>query len=115
MNLKWTKNALKISEKEFFDEIDRMLGILQLVKPKRFYVDTNNLSEILEGETLKLFLNKVVSVYKKIGLKKLSVYIGDDLFRQIFVSHVLEEERKIMPINAKYFKNKDEAKRWINE
>lgn len=61
----------------------------------------------------KKYLKKMIPAFKTASLKKLAVLINEDLFQQIFVSHLLEEEMKHIPFEAKYFKNLNEAEEWL--
>ncbi|MBN2892147.1 MAG: hypothetical protein JXL97_09785 [Bacteroidales bacterium] len=113
LNIVWNKNALKITEKIILSEIQKISKLVLELKPKVMYVDICSLQAILVDETKKLFLEKMIPAYQNADIKLLAVCTGEDLFKQLFVSHILEEEMKQVNFQAKYFKTKNEAEDWL--
>jgi len=111
----WNKNSLKITDNYFNKELLRLSEILISIKPEKFFVDIENLNHYITPENQNDFLKIMIPTYKKIELKKLSVFLGEDLFKQFFVSDILSEEKKQINFQAQFFNNIHTAKKWILE
>jgi hypothetical protein len=111
----WNKKALNITDIHFNKELLRLSEVLLYLKPKKLFVDIVNLNHYITPENQNDFLQIMIPTYKKIDLKKLSIFLGEDLFKQFFVSDLINEEQKQINFQAQFFNNIYTAKKWIME
>jgi hypothetical protein len=113
LNVVWNENAKNITEKVFLKEIDRLAKLISEISPEKIFGNMVNLSELISEEGQEKYLKKMIPAFKTASLKKLAVLTNEDLFQQIFVSHLLEEEMKQIPFEAKYFQKMNAAEEWL--
>jgi len=113
LNFFWNERAKKISENKFFDELKFLSAEILKARPKTIIGDIENLQEIVVGENMIKFMQIMVPTYQAVELKRLAVYTGEDLFKQLFVDQIFEAEKKVLKFKAKYFSKKEEMFKWI--
>lgn len=111
----WNKKALNITDIHFNKELLRLSKVLLYLKPEKLFVDIVNLNLYITTKNQNDFLQIMIPTYKKIDLKKLSIFLGEDLFKQFFVSDLINEEQKQINFQAQFFNNIYTAKKWIME
>ncbi|MBN2662554.1 MAG: hypothetical protein JXR68_02790 [Bacteroidales bacterium] len=111
----WNKNSKKITEKEFFIELERLAKLIEKHKPKKILGNIQELGHLLVDEGVGKYMKIMIPAYKNSNLQKLGVVVGEDLFKQLFVEHLFENAMKIHNFKGNFFKTPEEALKWINE
>ena len=108
----WKETSTDLSDNTFKDQLNKFRELIVQYKPKGVTVDTTKFlfpltPEIQQwvGET---FFPPIIAV----GVKKYALQVSPDIFAQVSVESVIEEESKDQFI-TKYFDNLESAKQWV--
>lgn len=111
----WNKNSEKITEKEFYIELERIAKLIDEHKPKNILGNIIKLSHLIIDEGVIKYMKIMIPAFQNSNLQKLAVVVNENLFKQLFIEHLFENAMKVHNFKGNYFKTPEEALKWLNE
>lgn len=106
------KNVFPSSE-EYRHVLNKALEIVSKHKPKAWLSDMSN-ENVVRSEDNKWVQEFVIPTAYKNGVKKAAFVLSESVFTKMHADNLKKAAEKLGTIEIKYFKNKDEAYKWIN-
>jgi len=105
------KAAADLSEDEYKKDVLNWADCLQKYKPSRQLVNEKEFKYSVVPD-LQIWVNQVlVAPAIKDGMKKVAFVVADDIFPQVSIEQLMEENK--LPLEMKYFQTQKEARAWL--
>ncbi len=112
--LNWNKKSRKIKFNEFFNELKKLSENINQVKPEKIHIYIENLNSSVLDERNDEIIDLLVNALSSGKVKKIAITVGEkDLFKSFYAEQLIEEIKKKLEVDAKFFKNSAEAKKWL--
>lgn len=111
LQIDWTLNTSEMREQDFKDVLLEILEFIKKERPTWYLANTQDFQFSIVPEVQdwanEVFIPQIV----ELGVKKMAVILSSDIFAQVSVQQVLDDDRSEM--QSAYFDKVDEALKWL--
>lgn len=113
IKIQWLASSEKMSEEDFKQEIEGEKKALEEVKPKSILADTLQMGFAIPPDLQEWHNNLIFPVFESIGLRKLAILVSHDLFVQVSIEQLIDENNSNAGFKTKYFDSEENAINWL--
>lgn len=110
----WQPESSQMKEVNFKDQIKGERAAVDKFSPKYIIANTIDFGFPITPDLQEWHNNFLFPIFKKVGIKKLAIIVSKDLFAQISIEQMMEENKEINMV-TRYFTSFEEAKDWMKE
>ncbi|MGD1841815.1 MAG: hypothetical protein ACFB0B_13105 [Thermonemataceae bacterium] len=111
--LRWNENSAHITDEMFRDTISRLAGYAKEHSVKGLLPNAQKFNFTIVPKTQEWHDTQIVPIYNDIGMKRLAFVVSEDLFSQVSIEQIFEEEQA-ETLRVNYFTNEESAIEWLN-
>lgn len=109
----WKEETGNMSSMDFQAEQSELAKILNANKPLTFFTDALTFNYVIPPDIQEWNAERVLATFAKNGGKKIGILIPPDIFAQVSIQQALDEVTD--SFQTRYFENKAEMVKWLNE
>lgn len=109
----WQTASENMSNDIFKEQIMIEKEVFATYQPKYILGQTQNLRFIIHPGLQEWHNEQIMPVWKEIGLQKLAIIVSEDIFAEVSVSQLIEDDTE-STYQTQYFPNEEEAMKWLN-
>ncbi|SFF53185.1 hypothetical protein [Thermoflexibacter ruber] len=113
VKIQWLADSEKMSEEDFKAEIEAEKKALEEVKPKNILADTLQMGFAIPPNLQEWHNGIIFPVFQGIGLQKLAILVSHDLFVQVSIEQLIDEEKSNTDLKTRYFDSEENAINWL--
>jgi hypothetical protein len=113
IKIQWLEDSQKMSEADFKKEIEAEKTAIEEAKPKNILADTLQMGFAIPPSLQEWHNNIIFPVFQSVGLQKLAVLVSHDLFVQVSVEQLIDEDKQNVGLKTKYFDSEENAINWL--
>ncbi|WP_291726473.1 hypothetical protein [Bernardetia sp.] len=112
--IEWLSDSEDMTEEEFKNEIQAEIVAIKEYKPTNILARTTQMSFVITPNMQEWHNELVFPVFKNIGVSKLAIILSSDIFSQISIEQLIEDNTEAEFITH-YFDKEDKALLWLQE
>jgi hypothetical protein len=102
-----------MSEADFKKGIEAEKTAIEEAKPKNILADTLQMGFAIPPSLQEWHNNIIFPVFQSVGLQKLAVLVSRDLFVQVSIEQLIDEDKQNVGLKTKYFDSEENAINWL--
>ncbi|GAB4182980.1 MAG: hypothetical protein OHK0057_10240 [Thermoflexibacter sp.] len=113
VKIQWLADSEKMSENDFKKEIEEEKKAFERAKPKNILADTTQMGFAIAPDLQEWHNSIIFPVFQKISLQKLAILVSHDLFVQVSIEQLIDEDKSNTGLKTKYFDSEESAINWL--
>lgn len=113
VKIQWLADSEKMSEEDFKEEIEAEKKAFEEVKPKNILADTLQMGFAIPPNLQEWHNAIIFPVFQSIGLQKLAILVSHDLFVQVSIEQLIDEDKSNTGLRTRYFDSEENAINWL--
>lgn len=113
IKIQWLADSEKMSTEDFKKEIEEEKKALERAKPKNILADTLQMGFAIPPDLQEWHNNLIFPIFQSIGLQKLAILVSHDLFVQVSIEQLIDEDKSSTALKTKYFDSEENAIHWL--
>lgn len=111
LTITWTTQTMNMTEDDFKQVLLEILAFIKKNKVEWYLADTQEFKFSIIPEVQDWTNTHFLPQIFELGVKKMAIIVSEDLFSQVSIEQVLEDNQSGM--QSAYFKTTDEALQWL--
>lgn len=113
MRYTWYSSTNEMTEAEYKEEMRKNAEISSSVEVKSGLIDLRNFLYSISADVQSWTDREIFPKLSETGYKKLAFLVSKDLFAQVSVEQMLDEEVAAANFQTRYFESEEEAQEWL--
>lgn len=114
LELEWLAATADMTDKEFQENVRLQNDVLLEYKPKKILAKTLDMQYTISPEEQEKHNDIILPTFKAIGLEKLAIVVSQDLFTQVSISQIIDDDTAA-GYQSNYFEDTASAMEWLNK
>ncbi|WP_338765600.1 hypothetical protein WAF17_01980 [Bernardetia sp. ABR2-2B] len=114
LELEWLAKTSEMTDKEFQEQVLLENKMLLKHKPKKILAKTLQMEYTISPDEQEKHNDIILPTFKAIGLEKLAIVVSHDLFTQVSISQILDDDTTA-GYQSNYFEDITSATAWLSE
>ena len=113
MIYQWYETSENMDETEYKQEMKKNAEEYEKHGPTKSLVDLRNFLYTISPETQEWTDNEIFPRFLNAGLKKIAFVVSSDLFAQVSLEQMMEENNANLSFESRYFDHYFQARDWL--
>lgn len=114
LELEWLSATSTMTTEEFQEHVRLENEVLLKYKPKKLLAKTLEMEHTISPDEQEKHNEIILPTFKAIGLEKLAIIVSKDLFTQVSISQIIDDDTTA-GYQTHYFDDTISAKAWLEE
>ena len=114
LELEWLEKTSTLTPKNFQEQVRLENEVLLKYKPKKLLAKTLDMDYTISPDEQEKHNEIILPTFKTIGLEKLAIVVSKDLFTQVSISQIIDDD-STDEYQTQYFDDTTSAITWLEE